>query len=77
MKPEGPSSWRVFSSTAAFDASAFFDLPQGCTYANLAQIHSGMAYSQAGGMTPFSFVAAQDISTYREKPWFTCYLPEL
>lgn len=58
-------------------STEFFDLPQGYTYANIAQIHSGMVYSQAGGMAPFSLNDLQDISPYREKPYFTCYLPEL
>lgn len=59
---------------------AFFDLPQGYTYADIAQIHSGVVYSQAGGMVPFSLNAVQDIPTYPTfgaKPYFTCYLPEL
>jgi len=55
----------------------FFDLPKGYAYSNIAQIHSGMVYSQAGGIVPFSLNALQEIQTYREKPYFTCYLPEL
>lgn len=55
----------------------FFDLLKGYTSANIAQIHSGMVYSPAGGMVPFSRNARQEIQTYREKPYFTCYLPEL
>jgi hypothetical protein len=63
-----------FGTSFSFE---FFDLPQGYTYANIAQIHSGMVYSQARGMAPFSLDAGQDIATYREKPYFNCYLPEL
>jgi len=63
-----------FGTSFSFE---FFDLPQGYTCANIAQIHSGMVYSQAGGMAPFSLDTGHDIATYREKPYFTCYLPEL
>lgn len=58
----------------------FFDLPQGYTYANIAQIHSGMVYSQAGGKVPFSFEVVKDFPAYPAfgaKRFFTCYLPEL
>jgi hypothetical protein len=56
-----------------------FDLLQGYTSADIAQIHSGMVYSQAGGMVPYSFSykAGPDMPMYREKPYFTCYLPGL
>ena len=58
----------------------FFDLPQGYTYADIAQIHSGMVYSQADGIVPYSRDAVQNIPTYPtfgSKRYFTCYLPEL
>lgn len=58
----------------------FFDLRQGYTSADIAQIHTGMVYSQAGGMVPFSFEAVQDLPiypTFGAKRYFTCYLPEL
>lgn len=55
----------------------FFDLPKGYSYSNIAQIHSGMVYSQTGSLVPFSINALHEIQTYREKPYFTCYLPQL
>lgn len=67
-------SLHSFGTNFSFE---FFDLPQGYTHADIAQIHSGMVYSQASGMVPFSHNAGPDTATYREKPYFTCYLPEL
>jgi hypothetical protein len=52
----------------------FFDLPQGYSYADIARIHSGMVYSQEGGLQSFSMDLMKQIQPYREKPFFTCFL---
>jgi hypothetical protein len=55
----------------------FFDLPKGYSYSDIAKIHSGMVYSKERGLATFSMGALKEIQTYREKPYFTCYLAEL
>jgi hypothetical protein len=55
----------------------FFDLPKEYSYADIAKIHSGMVYSQARGLAAFTMDALKEIQTYREKPFFSCYLKEL
>jgi hypothetical protein len=55
----------------------FFDLPVGYSHSDITKIYSGMAYSKAAGLEPFSMKAVQEIQPYREKPFFTCYLQTL
>ena len=55
----------------------FFDVPEGYSYNNIATVHSGMVYSQEKGLQDFSMDSQESIQTYREKPFFTCYLKEL
>jgi hypothetical protein len=55
----------------------FFDLPKGYTYKDILRIHSGMVYSQSEGLQKFSMDTAKNTQPLREKPFFTCYLPNL
>jgi hypothetical protein len=55
----------------------FFDLPDGYTFNDIKNIQSGMVFSQARGLTPYSLDAVQEARVYREKPFFTCYLDYL
>jgi hypothetical protein len=55
----------------------FFDLPNGYSHADIVKIHSGMVYSAEKGLMPFYMEARKEIQTYRERPFFTCYLKEL
>jgi hypothetical protein len=55
----------------------FFDLPEGYSHSDIARIHSGMVYSKERGLAAFSMDALKEKHTYREKPFFTCYLAEL
>jgi hypothetical protein len=55
----------------------FFDLPGGYSHSDITKIHSGVSYSKAAGLEPFSMRAVQEIQPYREKPFFTCYLQAL
>jgi len=55
----------------------FFDLPKGYSWADIAEIHSGMVYSATSGLEKFSLDLMKQISVYREKPFFACYLAEL
>jgi hypothetical protein len=52
----------------------FFDLPANCTHA---KIHSGMIYSKVRGLEPYSLAASKEMQTWREKPFFACYLKAL
>jgi hypothetical protein len=55
----------------------FFDLPNGYSHTDIAKIHSGKVYSKERGLVDFYMGAVKEIHTYREKPFFTCYLDEL
>ena len=55
----------------------FFDLPAGCLHSDIAKIHSGMVYSKVRGLERFSLAASKEAETWREKPFFTCYLKAL
>jgi hypothetical protein len=41
------------------------------------RIHSGMVYSHKRGLEKYSFEAMKETQTFRDKPFFTCYLKEL
>jgi hypothetical protein len=51
----------------------FFDLPVGYSHAEIARVHSGMAYSKTSGLVAFSIESVQQTHPLREKPFFTCY----
>jgi hypothetical protein len=55
----------------------FFELPEGYSYTDIATIHSGMIYSVTRGLCKFSMEWMKEITPYREKPFFTCYLKDL
>ncbi len=55
----------------------FFDLPDGYSFGDIAKIHSGMVYSKDRGLESFSIQSQELTLTYRERPFFTCYLKEL
>jgi hypothetical protein len=55
----------------------FFDLPVGHSHSDIVKIYSGMVYSKAARLEPFSMRAFQEIQPHREKPFFTCYLQTL
>jgi len=55
----------------------FFDLPAACLHSDISKIHSGVIYSKARGLEPYSLAASKEVQTWREKPFFTCYLKAL
>lgn len=55
----------------------FFDLPQKYSLSDIAKIHSGMVYSKGRGLEAYSLAASKEAQTWREKPFFTCYLKAL
>jgi hypothetical protein len=55
----------------------FFDLPTDYSYADITKIHSGMIHSPTRGLEPYSLSASKEVQTWREKPFFTCYLSVL
>jgi len=55
----------------------FFDLPEGYSYGDIVKIHSGVVYSRSSGLQKFSLDLLKQNPPLREKPFFTCYLPEL
>jgi hypothetical protein len=55
----------------------FFDLPVGYLHSDIAKIHSGMIYSKPRGLESYSLAASKEVQTWREKPFFTCYLKAL
>lgn len=66
---------RMFSMGATFDFE-FFDPPKDYTPKDIKTIHSGMIYSESGGLKPCSLDLMQPFAVFREKPYFTCYLDE-
>lgn len=52
----------------------FFDLPPNYSHSDIANIHSGMVYSKVRRLEPYSFAESKEAQTWREKPFFTCYL---
>lgn len=67
---------RFFSYGTSFNFE-FFDLPKGCTYLDIKRIHSAVVYVEGAGIQPFALGHIQDISCFRERPFFTCYLDEI
>jgi hypothetical protein len=55
----------------------FFDLPANYSHADIAKIHSGMIHSPTRGLEPYSLSGSKEVQTWREKPFFTCYLSVL
>lgn len=67
-------SFHSFGTTFLIE---FFDLPDGYSCDDIKNIQSGMVYSPARGLTPYSLDALKDARVYRERPFFTCYLDYL
>jgi hypothetical protein len=67
---------RYFSYGTSFSIE-FFDLPKGYTFNNIKSIYSGMKSSEVDGVIPFRQPNKQEIHTFREKTFFTCYLDGL
>ncbi len=63
-----------FGTTFHFE---FFDLPNGYSYHDVKSIRSGMVYSVARGLAPYSHDALNDAAIFRERPFFVCYLDDL
>jgi hypothetical protein len=64
----------TFGSNYSYD---FFDLPEGYSYKDIVEIHSGMVVLEDGRLTDFSLEWSGQC--YRNKPTFDCYtdcLPE-
>jgi hypothetical protein len=55
----------------------FFDLPQGYAYEDISEIQSGVTFTQEGGAVPFRSSALKDLTVYRERPFFSCFLDGL
>lgn len=67
---------RVFAFGTPFNFQ-FFDLPEGYTYEDIVEIHSGMIVDQDGVEKEFSHDRSREC--YRDRPFFYCYtecLPE-
>ena len=67
---------KMFSMGTTFSYE-FFDLPSGYAPKDIKTIHSGMVYSESGGLKPFSLDSMQSLTVFREKPFFTCYIDGL
>jgi hypothetical protein len=67
-------AFHSFGTTFSFE---FFDLPDGYSWGDIKDIQSGMVYSQAKGLTPYSLDALREARLYRDRPFFTCYLDDL
>ena len=52
----------------------FFDLPDGYSFNDIKKVHSGMVHSETEGTLPFTLQRHQQITYFREKPFFTCYV---
>src|SRR5688572_12571736 len=61
---------RVLSFGTTFNFE-FFDLPEGYSYNDIAEIHSGMIVDHSGEERAFTHDS--NVHYYREKPFFYCY----
>jgi hypothetical protein len=52
----------------------FFDLPKEYSFKDITRIHSGMVHSETEGTLQFTHELHPQISYFREKPFFTCYI---
>ena len=67
---------KIFAFGTPFNFE-FFDLPEGYTYEDIVEIHSGMIVDESGVEKEFSHDWSR--KCYRDKPFFHCYtecLPE-
>ena len=53
----------------------FFDMPEGYSYNDITEIHSGMVVNDAGLEEPYSHDWAR--KCFRDKPFFSCYTDRL
>lgn len=62
----------TFGTNYSYD---FFDLPEGYSYKDIVEIHSGMVAREDGGLNYFSLEWTG--KCYRNKPYFHCYTKSL
>ncbi|HEU0143554.1 MAG TPA: hypothetical protein VFQ47_02100 [Nitrososphaera sp.] len=63
-----------FGTTYNFE---FFDLPEGYTYEDIIEIHSGMVVDETGVEKEYQSAHSSKKVYYREKPFFYCYTEHL
>ena len=65
---------KIFAFGTPFNFE-FFDLPDGYSYNDIAEIHSGMVVTDTGSEEPYSHDWSR--KCFRDKPFFYCYTDRL
>lgn len=68
------SDGKLFTFATDFNFNFnFFNLPNGYSFNDIAEIHSGVIVTKDGIEKPFTYDLAAETTFFRDKPFFRCY----